>query len=74
MGSRNRVKQPKPPKVQAAPVLPTPTDMTNIEGYQQKATADDMTMQSTILTKPKRKKKTGEMQDSATGSTLMGSY
>jgi len=74
MGSRNRVKQPKPPKIEPTPVLPTATDMTNVDMYQRTATADDMSMQSTILTKPKKKKKTAEVQGSATGSTLMGSY
>jgi|TARA_Y100000004_G_C8798392_1_gene362297 phage pi2 protein 07 len=69
MGRRKQSKLPTPPKVEPAPVIPaTATDMTNVDMYQKTAMADDMTMASTILTKPKRKKKLDETD------TLMGSY
>tara|TARA_X000001382_G_scaffold22695_1_gene13798 strand:+ start:9978 stop:10187 length:210 start_codon:yes stop_codon:yes gene_type:complete len=69
MGSRKKAKPIEPPKLQPVTPLVDPMDVTQTAlDYQQAASADDMTMQSTILTKPKRKKKT---QDD---STILGSY
>jgi|TARA_R100000482_G_scaffold395_1_gene235 hypothetical protein len=61
----------KPPKIQQPMEAIDPVDVTmTATDYQRAATADDMTMQSTILTKPKRKKKTDETQT----NTLMSGY
>lgn len=68
MGRRKQPKLPTPPEVLPTPVAPVQqTDLINVEDYQQKAMSDDMTMASTVLTKPKRKK----LKDD---ETLMGSY
>ena len=68
MGRRKQSKLPTPPKIETPTIAAMPTDMTNVDMYQKTAMAEDMTMASTILTKPKRKKKLDETD------TLMGSY
>ena len=69
MGSRrSKRKAPTPPPIQETPSILSDIDRTSMATYQQAASADDLTMQSTMLTKPKRKKKTGD------DTTLMGSY
>tara|TARA_Y100000004_G_scaffold125748_1_gene141478 strand:- start:1045 stop:1266 length:222 start_codon:yes stop_codon:yes gene_type:complete len=71
MGSRRKPKPIAPPKIEQPMEAIDPIDVTmSATDYQRAATADDMTMQSTILTKPKRKKKTAEMQT----NTLMSGY
>ncbi len=69
MGSRrSKRKAPTPPPIQQTPDIMSDIDRSSMAQYQQAASADDMTLGSTILTKPKRKKKTGD------DTTLMGSY
>ena len=69
MGSRrSKRKAPTPPPIQETPSILSDIDISSMATYQQAASADDLTMQSTMLTKPKRKKKTGD------DTTLMGSY
>tara|TARA_R100000005_G_C4995925_1_gene202802 strand:- start:2162 stop:2368 length:207 start_codon:yes stop_codon:yes gene_type:complete len=68
MGSRSKRKAPTPPPIQQTPSIMSDLDRSSMASYQQAASADDMTLGSTILTKPKRKKKTGD------DTTLMGSY
>lgn len=68
MGSRRKPKPVEPPKIMQPMEAIDPIDVTmTATDYQRAATADDMTMASTILTKPKRKKK-------EEANTLMGSY
>tara|TARA_R100001086_G_scaffold58116_4_gene26530 strand:+ start:1349 stop:1558 length:210 start_codon:yes stop_codon:yes gene_type:complete len=69
MGSRrSKRKAPTPPPIQETPSILSDIDRSSMASYQQAASADDMTLESTRLTKPKRKKQTGD------DTTLMGMY
>ena len=69
MGSRrSKRKAPTPPPIQETPIILSDIDRSSMATYQQAASAYDLTMESTMLTKPKIKKKTGD------DTTLMGSY
>ena len=68
MGSRSKRNAPTPPPIQETPSILSDIDRSSMASYQQAASADDMTLESTRLTKPKRKKQTGD------DTTLMGMY
>ena len=70
---KSRQQAPTPPPIAEAPTPVMEADLVGQEGYQDAIQDNQMTMQSTLLTPPqKKKKKNAEMVDSATGSTLMG--
>lgn len=69
MGRRSRSKPlPPPPAVVEPPKPPEMIDVVNQENYMRQTMDDQFTMQDTMITSPKRKKKPNQ------GSTMMSSY